>query len=117
MAKYADVKTLGSSGLVPYIKEEESYERHYRRFEAANNAMHDAIRWCRARGVSLTVSNSGHHWQFKGTAFGRRARAEWWPQTAKLVFDGKYRRGLHAHDWRQVVGEIARRWGLRTEEM
>lgn len=42
----------------------------------------------------------------------RGAVAEWWPSSAKLVLDRKYERGVHAHDYEQVMRYLTKAWNL-----
>lgn len=75
-------------------------KRHDRRLRDALRD-HDAVV---ARmdevGVSVDVKNSGHHWVF---SIDSKAFAEWWPSSAKLVFDKKYYHGIHTHGSDQLV--------------
>jgi len=62
----------------------------------------DTRTWCDKNGWQLDVFNNGHHWVFqKGAITG-----EWWPSSAKLVISKSWQRGIHCHDWRQVVAEL-----------
>lgn len=103
--RFSDIGTIGRSRLVPWKPGEAAMDRHHRRLKAA--AADEQI----ARGVLdsmdllLHVSNEGHHW----TVLNREVFCEWWPSSAKLVFDRKYRRGLHCHDWTLMVKEIVQR--------
>jgi hypothetical protein len=54
------------------------------------------------RGLTLRILNSGHHYIFEGTGF----LGEWWPSSAKLVFNKQWKRGVHCHAWDQVFNEI-----------
>ncbi len=65
--------------------------------------------WCFERSVRVTITNHGHHWKFIYTG-GRQA--EWWPSSAKLVFNRQYKKGIHCHDYGQVLQVLANRWGL-----
>jgi len=69
--------------------------------------------WCFDRAVTVTITNHGHHWKFlyKGKV------AEWWPASAKLVFDRLYRNGIHCHDYGQVLQVLATRWRLALAVM
>jgi hypothetical protein len=55
------------------------------------------------------IKNEGHHWIFQRD----KLRAEWWPSSAKLVFDKNWNRGVHTHDYKQVLQLIERRWGAK----
>ena len=58
--------------------------------------------WATAHGLSLRVNNDGHHWMFQRPGFV----AEWWPSSAKLVFNRNYDRDVHAHDLPQVLAVL-----------
>jgi hypothetical protein len=55
--------------------------------------------------LALRINNGGHHWIFERDKFF----AEWWPSSAKLVFQRQYQRGVHVYDWTQAAREIERR--------
>jgi hypothetical protein len=50
-------------------------------------------------GFALRVNNEGHHWMWQKGGFV----AEWWPSSAKLVFNRNYDRSFDAHDWTTVI--------------
>src|SRR2546430_4225434 len=51
-------------------------------------------RWCGQRGLTLRITNEGHHWQIADGGF----LAEWWPSSAKLVIGKKWHDGIHCHE-------------------
>ena len=56
-------------------------------------------------GWELRVTNHGSHYiMTKG-----KNTAEWWPRTAKLVINKKWKGGIHCHDIHQVLGVIKTR--------
>lgn len=111
--RHADRRTLGRSARVPFDPTEAAADRHWRRYGSAAEAQAEVESWCRRRGVSLRVLNRRQHWQFRiKTPGGARHLAEWWPSSAKLVFDQRWARGVHCHDVDQVRAEISRRWKL-----
>ena len=65
--------------------------------------------WCSRYEIELTVTNDGHHWKFE-----REGKlAEWWPSSAKLVFDKHWKRGIHCHDIEQLKNALKKRWKLK----
>ena len=110
MAKYQDIKGMGPSAVIPrkVRTDELPIERHNRRLLA--NAQHEAdVRaWCEPYSIVLTVTNGRHHWKFTY----RDRIAEWWPSSAKLVFQKQYQQGIHCHDYQQVMVALTKRWKL-----
>ncbi len=79
-------------------------ERHTRRLHGNLRYEAEVRGWCRARGLELRISNEGHHWQLTQDKFV----AEWWPSSAKLVFNKRWDQGCHCHDYRQALELIER---------
>jgi len=104
MARYDDVTRAGRSRLVPYREGERAQDRHHRRAQRARRAHSNMADWCAALGVRLTVHNRGHHWRFV-LPDGRGI--DWWPSSAKLVIQQRWRDGVHVHDYHQVKQIIA----------
>lgn len=104
--KYRDIRSLGKSNLVPKRHDETSSQRHERRL--VTNLRHEGIvkDWCAKHGVDLKITNDAHHWTFSKNGFV----AEWWPSSAKLVFQHRYTKGVHAHDYSQVLAEFCKRF-------
>jgi len=76
------------------IDGESAGERHERRLDLAVDEIESVGAWGRSNGIRITFTNGGHHWKFiKGDKV-----AEWWPSSAKLVFDKRYKNGHHVHD-------------------
>lgn len=90
--------------MCPYRPGEHPSERHIRRLRASVADRYTMAAWCQERGLTLTLTNHGHHWQIRGDSF----KADWWPSSAKLVIQGQWERGVHAHDYRQVIDTIER---------
>ena len=100
MAKYRDRNIrLDKSTVSPYKQGEPAKKRHARRLQQNKERLDIVLKWCDANGVSLEIKNDWHHWQFivSGKTF------DWWPSTAKLVIDQNYKRGIHVHDYTQVM--------------
>ena len=104
--KYRDIRSLGKSKLVPPLHGETASQRHERRLLANLRNDWKVKDWCSQNGVTLKITNDGNHWKFEKVGFV----AEWWPSSAKLVFQCRYTKGVHAHDWEQVIAEFAARF-------
>lgn len=50
----------------------------------------------------MAIKNNGHHWQFRVAGH----LVEWWPSSAKMVVDTKWKNGKHVHDIKQLMKEI-----------
>lgn len=104
---------MGPSSIVPFIPDEPAQVGHARRFHANMCHRGDVQAWCFERAVTVIVGNQGQHWRFiYGDSF-----AEWWPSTAKLVFNRQYRHGVRCHDYEQVITALSRRWKLEYRAM
>ncbi len=111
MAKYRDVGSAGPSKAVPFKADEEPHERHSRRLDYAKTKTEDIKARCSDKGVSLSVFNYGHHWVFvknenKDSLYNRAWRfpsVQWWPSSAKLIRDRRWRKGVHVHDIDQCL--------------
>lgn len=108
MARYRDRSGMGRSKLIPYRSSESALHRHGRRLMTNLAYSEDVEAWCFERAVTVTISNHGHHWRF---VYGQKV-AEWWPSSAKLVFQRVYHQGIHCHDYEQVLTALSRRWKL-----
>ena len=115
MARFPDRRSAGPSRAVPYIDGEPSAGRHARRLRAALKAEAKVRAWACGAGVTVGIWNDGHHWRF--TKNGRTA--EWWPSSAKLVFQGQWDAGVHVHDADQLLRQVRPYFGAdagATEE-
>lgn len=103
--RYKDRSFIGKSELVPYQVGESASERHARRLTVNLHWRHDLRQWAEVSGFVVTIKNNGHHWiLIKPTI-----RIEWWPSSAKLVFNQQWDRGVHCHDWTQLKRAIEKR--------
>ena len=84
-------------------------ERHTRRLHGNLRYEAEVRESCRTRGFNLRVTNTGHHWQLTKQNF----LAEWWPSSAKLVFNKQWEKGCHCHDYRQALEMIERVYAKR----
>ncbi len=110
MGRFRDIKGMGPSKIIP--RKVQPYEppmgRHTRRLNANIEYEVEVRDWCTAHGVGMAITNEGHHWKF----FYEGKVAEWWPSSAKLVFQKAYRQGTHCHDYEQLKAALMRRWKL-----
>jgi len=90
------------SRIVPYQRGEDFRTRHARRLNANLVQEANVRRWCEQRGLTLRITNEGHHWQITDGYF----LAEWWPSSAKLVIGKKWHNGIHCHDYKQMLKVI-----------
>ena len=97
--RFGDVKSAGRSHLCPFDPTESSYQRHARRKEVAHGHEDSLRAWCESQGLTLNITNQGHHWKIEGKGL----LFEWWPSSAKLVFNKRYGKGVHCHDYLQVI--------------
>jgi hypothetical protein len=102
--KYRD-KVKVPSRLIKFIPGESAPERHARRLAFAMSLKEQADELCKRAGLTLEIKNDGHHWIFRKGA----KVAEWWPSSAKLVINKKWRKGIHVHDPECAIGEALRR--------
>ena len=80
----------------------ESKKIDARRLSANLEQEANVRRWCEQRGLTLRITNEGHHWQITDGGF----LAEWWPSSAKLVIGKKWHDGIHCHDEKQALKVI-----------
>jgi hypothetical protein len=97
-----DSKSVGRSRIVPYRRDEDFRTRHWRRLTTNLEKQAEVRQWCAQHGLTLRVTNDGHHWQITDGAF----LAEWWPSSAKLVIGKRWHAGIHCHDYSQVLKVI-----------
>lgn len=91
---------------VHYRRGEGYKKRHARRYQHANLSTEAVKEWCEVMGITLRITNEGHHWTFR---HGKQI-AEWWPSTAKFVFDKHWQEGIHTHSKMQVLDLLSNRW-------
>jgi len=131
--KYSDRRNAGHSAVVPFRPGEDTSDRHYRRKGVARRMLDAAQDWCLLNGVALLVKNEGHHWLFRWVCSEeevlsrgviletvkqkrRICIAEWWPSSAKLIFDKLWRGGVHCDGWLQVQKELCKRWNIQEQD-
>lgn len=106
--RYRDKSKVGSR-LIKWLPGESASERHKRRLSLALDCRSNCEVFCGAHGIELEIKNDGHHWIFRTS----RGVAEWWPSSAKLVLNKRWRNGIHVHDWEAVMGVVLARLASR----
>lgn len=102
--RYADKYNAGPSRAVPLIPGEAAMDRHYRRKISAMADERRARLALAAVGIEMSISNNGHHWRmFRSDLMAPGFFAEWWPSSAKLVINSRWRDGIHVHDVDRMV--------------
>lgn len=101
-----DRRSAGRSKLIPFVPGEEDRIRHYRRLTVNLDNREVVEAWCAEWSVALAVKNEGHHWIFTHG----ESIAEWWPSSAKLVFNKRWNHGIHVHGFRQAAEIILGRF-------
>lgn len=104
--RFEDREHVGHSVFVPKRRHEHPKARHDRRKDSATAMEAELATFCATNRCTLSITNERHHWKITRG----RYIAEWWPSTAKLVLDRRYRHGIHAHDVFQVMAILASRW-------
>ncbi len=100
MGKYQDKSGCAFKSTVSkYKRGENPRKRHARRLQQNKEHLDVLRKWCDKNKVTFKVFNDWQHWRF---AFGDR-QFDWWPQTAKLVIDKQWKRGIHVHDYTQLI--------------
>jgi len=92
----------GRSRIVPFRQGEHFKERHARRLDANLEQAAKVRQWCHQRGLTLRITNGGHHWQIPNGNF----LAEWCPSSARLVIGKSWLHGIHCHDYKQTLDVI-----------
>lgn len=103
--KYMDITSAGRSALVPFVPGETYRQRHGRRLREAHAHLPDLNRIASDSGWKIRVLNQGSLFEVMAGPH----RYEWWPATAKVVVNKKYERGIHCHDFQQLVTIIERK--------
>lgn len=90
---------------MPYDPHEETEKRHARRAQAAHNHLPILKQYCEVQGWRIRVLNDGNLIEIMAGPH----RYEWWPGTAKVIVNKKYERGIHCHDYQQLIRIIERK--------
>jgi hypothetical protein len=100
MARYRDKSNCKHKATVSKrVKGETKDERHERRLRTAFNHKDELRAWCIAHGATFKIHNEGMHWQIK---IGKM-QFDWWPISAKLIINQKWQKGIHVHDYKQLI--------------
>lgn len=107
MAKYHDVVRVRSD-LHKFRKGEDPKQRHQRRLDLAVEYKMVISAWCKRNKIGHRRTHSDHHWIFtKGDK-----SADWWPSSAKLIFNKEYKKGMHVHDIKVLARLLAPFFGV-----
>ena len=58
-----DSRSAGRRRIVPYRCDEDFRTRHWRRRSTNLEQEAEIRQWCEHRGLTLRITNEGHHWQ------------------------------------------------------
>jgi len=105
--RYDDPHKVGPSEKVPFIPGEDPQERHARRLQSNLTDTERLEEFLRSIEFEFEIKNYGHHWIMKRPRDGQYI--EWWPSSAKLIFDKYWNDGHHCHDVDQVIAVITER--------
>ena len=105
-----DEKNVGRSKKIPFIPGEDSKDRHARRFSLNLKEQKIIHEWAEIHGIILAIKNEGHHWI---ATLSPALIAEWWPSSAKVVFNKDWDHGIHCHDTGQFKALLIKYWGLK----
>ena len=103
MAKYRDkLKSQHEPQIVKRKNGEGWKERHRRRLQLNQERLDKFRKWVVSFGCEFRHLNGGEHWQVKhnGNCF------DWWPRSAKLVINQRWKNGVHVHDYTQLIKYI-----------
>lgn len=98
--RFRDKSSCGKSSVVPFKQQEDWRSRHRRRYQVAHEMQTWLEAWCAANGFELAVKNNGHHWIITDPS---GTRCEWWPSSAKFIYNQKWTKGIHCHDAKQLT--------------
>ncbi len=109
--KYGDRRSVGRSKRVPFRAGEAPMDRHWRRRQINLDNQETVRKFAESHGIEIMIKNDGHHWiLIKG-----RNRLEWWPSSAKMVWNQRWQEGLHVHDYEQFVEQARKLFHLPSE--
>ena len=96
-----DLEGMGRSQLIPRRRHEFAMERHTRRKKVNFNMRERVDEFIKQHGLKLAITNENHHWQI--TQPDQDWQVDWWPSSAKLVVDKRWKYGVHCHDVEQFI--------------
>ncbi len=95
----------------PEVSEDTSFNR--RRRLDYNIAQQNVVRgWTDKNGITMKVTNNGHHWHFRKLHDGhdklpkykqKTTQADWWPSTARFVLQRRYGNDLKVVDHEHLI--------------
>jgi hypothetical protein len=110
--RFEDVRPAETPAKLCRRQRGESWrQRHERRKETAVSPASLTMiqNFCQSRGLTLAIKNNNHHFIIRRPVDKPGEHlAQWWPQTAKLIFRCQWSRGVHCHDAAQLIFEISR---------
>lgn len=109
--QYGDRRLVGRSRRVPFRRGEAPMDRHSRRRQLNLDNQEAVCTFAERHGVEITIKNNGHHWiLIKGGN-----RLEWWPSSAKMVWNQRWADGVHVHDYEQFIEQARKLFQLPSE--
>ena len=108
MGKYRDIKDLGTSETCPFKRGESSKDRHARRLKTNTEKDLEVMGWAASKGFTVSIKNNNHHWKL----ISGDKIIDWWPSSAKLIFNQQWNKGMHCHDTEKLIQAIENRWNL-----
>jgi hypothetical protein len=103
MGKYRDQTKCRLETEVKYDPNELPAERHDRRHFIAKRQSQRLGNYCRSNGFKFRVLNEGQHFQIERGVMV----LDWWPRTAKMVVNKKWKQAIHVHDTKQIISYLA----------
>ncbi|SRR5229473_3838928 len=97
-----DARSAGKSVIVPFVRDEPAADRHERRLRANLEARDQFAATLARAGFAMAIKNEGQHWIIRNGVDAW----EWWPSSAKFVKNKQWRKGVHCHDYQQVLREL-----------
>jgi hypothetical protein len=100
MAKYHDkTKCKSEAEIIQYKGGEGWKKRHKRRLDANKEYLDKFRNWCEKKGFTFNIFNNNEHWQVKSAT----KVFDWWPRSAKLIINQQWKKGIHVHDYTQLI--------------
>lgn len=100
MGKYRDKTSCKHKSEIINYKPNEAYkDRHLRRLNKNKEHLDLFRKWCKTAKAKFKLFNNGEHWkvEYNENTF------DWWPRSAKLIINQKWKRGVHVHDYTQLI--------------
>lgn len=99
--KYSDTQSAKGKTYTGEMRDWNWKRRHATRKKLANKRARQAgLAFARLGGwLKLCQGDGGDHWQIY---FAPGDQWDWWPTSAKLVHNQRWKEGVHCHTWQQV---------------